>query len=565
MMAKTRRRSPLGRKDARMTFDAVPPFLGSRAPQVSRRAVLSALASTPWWLAARPAAAAAPSDPLPAAKPLAQDVSQRVKAALEIQGELKLNSDGKKPTRTPLEVKSEQQYHERLPAAKSKFSQLAALRHYDEAQATYQIGRSKFSAQLDTERPLIGLEPQADGNVLLFSPMAPLTRDELDLLDIPCNTALAHQLLPNKPIPVGETWKPSDLAWAQFLGLETIQDNQTRVKFDRWDGDSALLVAEGTLEATVGGVGTDLELKGKLQVDRRSGRITWIAFGISEDRAIGHAEPGFQATMRIRALIEPLDNHGPLADRALADLPWQSAQANTLIAFQATHAGLRLLLDRRWRVMTHRPDQVILRLVDRGDLVAQCNLSRLPPLAAGKQLSLEEFQEDIRQVLGPSFQQFTEGTQNTEEGRRVLRVVAVGEASALPIQWVYDHVSTEDGQRFVAAFSVEAALVERFAEADRALVEAAEILPFPASAATPNNATDAASSAPKSDAKGDDAIAEADAARAIEAPEDTAHEKSVSPRAADRSKDARPQTNPRSVQRPTPAPAATTTESPAKR
>lgn len=465
-----------------MAFDAPGPiFVPDR--QVTRRTALSLFVAV-GFASSVPAARASQRLEPPAAP--SKDRYQRVKVALEIQGELKLNADGKKPTTSPLQVTCKQSYLERLPAPDSPLSRLAALRQYDLARADFQIGRSNHTTELDETRRLIALQAQ-DGRLLAFSPHSPLHRPEADLLDIPCNTAVIHQLLPRKSTGVGETWTASDLTWAQLLGLDTLQQNQVQFKIDRWEGDAAMIVAEGTLQGSVGGVATDLDVKGKLQFDRTTGRITWIALGLNEDRAIGHAEPGYKVTMRLRASLEPTADAGPLADRAVTGLPLDLAEAGGLVVLPADRAGLRLLTDRRWRLMTHRPDRVVLRLVDRGDLVAQCNLSPLPPLAAGRQLSLEEFQDDIRQSLGESFQQFADAQQGVEAGRRQLRVVALGQASELPIQWIYYHISDDQGRRAAAVFTIESELVERFAEADRPLLAGVEFVAPPPElvAATP--------------------------------------------------------------------------------
>ena len=49
---------------------------------------------------------------------------------------------------------------------------------------------------------------------------------------------------------------------------------------------------------------------------------------------------------------------------------------------------------------------VVLRFVDSGDLLAQCNISDLTPLPTGKQVGLEAFQQDVRRAIGERFEQF---------------------------------------------------------------------------------------------------------------------------------------------------------------
>ena len=69
----------------------------------------------------------------------------------------------------------------------------------------------------------------------------------------------------------------------------------------------------------------------------------------------------------------------------------------------------------------------MLKRIDQGVLAGQCNIASLPERDPDKLVSLEEFQEDVRQALGKSFGAFVEAKQiGRWAGHRVLRVVAQG-------------------------------------------------------------------------------------------------------------------------------------------
>jgi len=121
--------------------------------------------------------------------------------------------------------------------------------------------------------------------------------------------------------------------------------------------------------------------------------------------------------------------------------------------------------------MLERGDITILRLVDRGDLIAQCNIRPRPPLAAGEQLTMDGFQDDVKRVLGDNFEEIVEATEETgDNGLRVLRVVVAGKAGDLPIQWTYYHLADDKGHRASLVFTHEASLLDRFAHIDRELI-----------------------------------------------------------------------------------------------
>ncbi len=136
----------------------------------------------------------------------------------------------------------------------------------------------------------------------------------------------------------------------------------------------------------------------------------------------------------------------------------------------------------------------VFRLLDRGELVAQCNISAVPA-DSSKGVNLAEFQKDVQSSLGKNFGQFINASQSTgDAGYKILRVVVHGNVSKLPIEWVYYLIADDHGQRVSMAFTLEESLVDRFAQADRALVNAVQ-LPLagkPTAAKTPNAKTSTA-------------------------------------------------------------------------
>jgi hypothetical protein len=96
-------------------------------------------------------------------------------------------------------------------------------------------------------------------------------------------------------------------------------------------------------------------------------------------------------------------------------------------------------------------------------------LSKAEP---GKQITLEQFQGDVKEALGESFGEFVKASQHADEAnRRVLRVVAGGQSSKLPVRWIYYLIADEQGRQVAVTFTVEETHVERLANADRAVVE----------------------------------------------------------------------------------------------
>lgn len=435
-----------------------------------RRRFLTVVASGTL-LAAAPASTllAVPSNKtLLACKTPAGDL-QRVVIAAEVEGELRLNADGKKVTSKPIRVLANYEFDEKRLSAGSD-QDARAIRHYSKAEADIRVDRGSMKNTLRDDVRLIGIQAGSE-SATLYSPLGPLVRDELELLKVAGESIVWNRLLPATPVAIGDTWKPTDAALAMLLNIEVVTANEVQGKFVSVEDGLAMLELAGHLTGAIGGVGTEFELKAKLNFHQKQQRITWLAMGLKEKRAIGHAEPGFEITSRVRWSATPLSSSGYLTDKVLKDVPLEFSPGMTLLAHNSDAGGFQLMHDRRWQVMADHRDAAILRLIDNGDLIAQCNLSRLPDLPLDKRPALDAFQREVASTLGQNFGQFVDADQSTSDGgHRQLRIVVAGNVQEVPVQWTYYHLSDNEGRNAALVFTMDSSLVERFAELDRAMV-----------------------------------------------------------------------------------------------
>ncbi len=395
---------------------------------------------------------------------------RQVQVALEVRGELRLNADGQRLVSLPLEVEGRLQYAERILSVDQEPWQRQAVRSYSHALAKIKAGQGVVNRTLDDNQgPIMALVKEDQS--LLFCPSQPLRRETLDLIDVQGNSLLVDRLLPTEPVKIGDQWKPEERWLARLFGWDLVTQSDVTARLVRVEERVALLEFSGRMEGSTGGVASELELNGKGNFDLEQRLVTWYAVSLREKRAIGHAEPGFEVTARLRMAMKTAAEPPELADSNLALLSTNSGRSADLLSFVSDHANFQLFHDRRWRSMLDRQDLSVFRLVDRGELVAQCNVSELPEFEAGKHLSLDEFQADVQRNLGEQFGQIVEASQaESDGGNRILRVVVSGMASEISIQWIYYHISDDQGRRAAMAFTFESDLIERFGEADRTLV-----------------------------------------------------------------------------------------------
>ena len=404
---------------------------------------------------------------------IAEGDVQHAKILFELDGTLALKSETKDPVNVPVQAKAQVSYDEKIAQGPTPTQPWArsTIRAYKTAKATIKFRKRTVTPQLREDRQLIASSAQSPEAVVLFSPLGPLTRDELDLIDVPANSAIINDLLPRKTVGIGETWKLESALLPAILGVEAIARQDIQCQLARIDDGSAVVEAQGSVSGASGGVATEIQLAAKYAYDLTQKRIAWFAMSLREQRSVGHAQPGLKGTIRLQMALSPRSEVPALHADVLSDLQLAVGPHNQLLEFVSPNGNFELLTSRQWHEMLDQEDACVLRLVDRGDLVAQCNLTALPPMEDGVPFTLNDFQNDIKTVLDAKFGEFVTATEKVNDnGLHVMRAMASGLASEVPINWVYYHITNEQGRRVSCVFTFESDLMARFEAADEALI-----------------------------------------------------------------------------------------------
>ena len=394
-----------------------------------------------------------------------------VQIRLNVTGELMAANSGEKPVKLPITANAQLAYSEisRVFGVDHQ-DPVQAVRWYDRATVEMRVDGITHRVQLSNQRRMLVYHSD-NAHTELFAVSGPLSHDELDLIDVPLSSAVVDRLLPNEEIKVGEIWSHEAMAMADLLRLDVVHKTDAKSKLVRVEDDQAKIELNGRIDGSIDGVSTEMKLSAKYTFDLQSRRIVWLVMDIGEQRAIGHASPGMQVTARIQLKITPFDpsefRHTQLTH--LTGIELNPQEKNLLLRYRSLHGGFQIYHDRSWQVMLDRDDVTVMRMVQNGDLIAQCNVSKLSDSPSGKRRQLNEFQENVRSGLGNSFEQFVEVDQyESELGLRILRVVATGKVENLPIQWIYCHVSNDLGKQASYVFTIESKLIAKFGAADRA-------------------------------------------------------------------------------------------------
>lgn len=474
-----------------MQFDVSDAILDSSRPQIviaARKFVWLPALIVAWMVGVQTAYAESGDRKFDLSTRDSTEAIRDVQVVIEVSGDLKLNADGKQVNRLPMRVSGTSRYDERTLRPRSGDNSKRDARYYRDARATIAIGENRLEMGLSDNRKLVVAEASSS-KVTLFSPLGPLTRDELELIQTQGSSSLLDRLAPSSPVGLNAEWTHASNDLAILLGLDAVYQSDIKSTLRQVENHVAIVDMSGQVNGAIDGVASDITLKAKYNINLQSHRVTWLAMSIREDRAIGHATPGFDVTARVRVEINEKPASPELSNSLLNQLPLDLNLGSTLLRLESTLGGFGLLHARDWQMMVDRHDVTILRMIDQGELIAQCNISSLPDLAAGKRVQLSEFQADIEKALGKNFGQFVEASQQKNaSGQRVLRAVVSGLASELPIQWIYYHLADDAGRQTALVFTMDAKVVEKFAAADESIVSTFEFItraaPTPAPAAS---------------------------------------------------------------------------------
>ena len=387
----------------------------------------------------------------------------KVTSHFEVGGELTVAGDSK-PKKLPMSVVAQLDYEEQVL---EQTPLLRSVRHYDKAEATIKVGRGGIQSKLEPKHQQVLVEainkPVAgQARISMSSSAGELSRDELDLVNVVGNSLILADLLPSKPVAVGEYWTHEPETIAALVGLEAVATCEVQSVVGSVDGDRVTLSLAGTIQGASEGTACEIELKANYQFNLKQRQITQFNLAIQEKRPMGHVSPGVDVTAKLSMQIEPLAEPKHLTAKAVADLPKKARPNSTHLVYESSNGSYRLRHDHKWFVTNESPKQLVLRRVDRGDLIAQCNLTQLIKTKPSRHVTLEQFRKDVQFTLGDRFGQFVSvGQRENQAGYREFRVVARGQVKDLPIEWRYYLLADRHGNRTSVVFTVDASLVRQ--------------------------------------------------------------------------------------------------------
>jgi hypothetical protein len=376
----------------------------------------------------------------------------------------------------PLEATATLTYGERILAGGSGPVVDKTARFYETAKATIQVGSDRSERTLRADRRLFVAQKFKDQG-LVYSPMGPLTREEVDLTSQHFDTLSLAGMLPGKAVAVGDTWKVADAAVVGLCGFEGLTEHNLSGKLEAVKDDRATIRVTGKATGIDLGALAKLTIEATVTVDTRTQRIVGVEWQQKDDRDQGPASPATVSETTWKMKRQTIEQPAGLSEVALVKVPadFEPPAVLTQIDFRDLRDRYSLLHSRDWQVVSQTPDHAVLRLMDRGDFVAQATITPWTRQGPDRHLSPEEFKKAMNAMPGWEPESEVQAGEVPVEGHWVYRLSELGKLDGLDVLQNFYIVANPNGEQVVIVFTLTPKQVDKLGGRDLSFVGSLEV------------------------------------------------------------------------------------------
>ena len=194
-------------------------------------------------------------------------------------------------------------------------------------------------------------------------------------------------VLPGKEVKIGDSWK-IDSEVAQSLCLfDGLISHELMAKFKQADSAMAIVTIDGAAKGLDDGAMANLTVAATVWYDRTKKRIVAVNWKQKDVRDQGPTSPAAEIESTTIVKREPLDRQpDELNATVLASVPATNDPPATMqnLIHRDPRGRFQLLYSRDWHLVGQTDFHLIMRLLDRGDFIAQATLTCWKNACAGQ-------------------------------------------------------------------------------------------------------------------------------------------------------------------------------------
>ena len=397
----------------------------------------------------------------------------RVHLDLVLSGEIKISKDGKQIV-LKQEGAAAHEFPERVLSVGAAALPSKVARVYEKASSTISVNGEFTHRQLRAERRLVVAQRQKE-QTLVYSPAGALTREELELTDHFDTLDLAG-LLPGREVAVGETWKLTNSLLQAICNFEGITEQGLACKLEEVKDQIARVSIAGSVTGIDLGALVKATVEATYQYDLHTKRLTRLEWKQKEDRDQGPASPAMTLQATTTLTRSEIDRPDSLSDVSLVSVPddFEPPLFLTQLELRDTRAGYSMAYSRDWQTVSRSSDHLVMRLIERGDFVAQVTLTPWTRAEPGKHLSADDFRRAMAETPGWAPEQELQASEVPTDGCWIYRISTLGQLDGTKVMQNFYLVAGPAGQQIVLVFTLTPKQADRVGNRDLSLAESIE-------------------------------------------------------------------------------------------
>ena len=347
------------------------------------------------------------------------------------------------------------------------------VRHVIQAAAAINGEVRPFATILRPEVALLVAERRRqDGPVVVVSPSGPLTRSELEVVQAIGDPLALSDVLPGGAVGIGRHWRVGPFAAQTLSGYDVITANELDASLESVDSTKARIQIHGRIEGSANGGKGLITCEGAMTFDRQMGWIDRLEVNRAEIRSPGPVEMGLDVKSTLTLTRHADQPPATLSDAGLAKVHLEITPGSQWLLQVAPDGKSTLLHDRQWHSFWDDPKLSVLKRLEGGQVVAQCNLSVGPAAGRGRHQDPAQFRDDVRRALKGRFVQFLGAGEVGGEpaGGFRYKVGIQGREGDLGVIWYYYLVASPEGDQLVAIFTLADSYARSFGDRDVAMI-----------------------------------------------------------------------------------------------
>jgi hypothetical protein len=393
----------------------------------------------------------------------------RIELTLDLTGKITVQQQGETVS-FPQQADARHIYVERVLQANGGVAD-KTVRSYEKAEATIAFNKQPGSKRaLRPERAFMVAHHGKD-QMLVWSPKGGLSREEKELTEH-FDSLCVSGLVPGKTVAVGDSWKLSAPVALALCDMEALTDHDLTCKLDEVKGDLAYVSVNGTASGIAQGAQVKLLVSALCKFDTKEKRVVAVEWKQSDQRMQGPVSPAMSADVVVQLKRTPIAEPAELSDVALVQIPAEPSAELLNLHYSDPRGRYEFQHGRDWHVVSPANNpQLVLRLMDRGDFIAQATITSWKKAELKATLSLEQFCEAMKTTPGWKEEELIEKTELKEpRGHAVYRLTASGTLDDVKTVQSFYLVASPEGEQMIVSFSVVPSQVQKLGGRDFELV-----------------------------------------------------------------------------------------------